>query len=464
MNDTTPSEVDTITAYGKDFQTKAISGIISDRAFLERIYDILNPDFFDQDSQKWIIKKTIDYFLKYKQLPTLTYFGTECKQLSIPVLETAIQSQLQSAFSQVKASDLSYIKEQFLEFCKHQKIKTAICDSVDLLKCKNFDAIKSKFDEALKAGLDRDIGDNYIDSVEIRYSECVRDIIKTNLPLLDSLLDGGLGKGELGFFCGNPGGGKSWLIQGIGAEALLQGKNVMHFTMELNAKYTEFRYDSYLTGIGFQDIKNHKDKIKSKIEGLKLNGIGKLYVKYFPLKTISAETLKSFTEHVQLVTGEKIDLMIVDYADLLKPLLANKNGNSYSDAGAVYEELRAVAGILQIPIWTASQANRASSQNDIIEGDDVSESYKKLMTGDFVASMARTTENKNTSTARIHVIKNRFGKDGCTYLCNFNADCGKLEMFDSTSVEGLEILRKIKGQEESTKDVIRKKWKQTHGE
>ena len=230
--------------------------------------------------------------------------------------------------------------------------------------------------------------------------------------------------------------------------------------MELNAKYTEFRYDSYLTEIPFQEIKNHKDKIFSVITNLKSKGMGTLYVKYFPLKTISAETLKAFTEHTMLITGKPIDMMVVDYADLLKPLTTNKNSNSYSEGGAVYEELRAVAGILQIPIWTVSQANRGAAQNDIIEGDDISESYKKLMTGDFVASMARTTENKNTNTARIHVIKNRFGADGQSYVCNMDAAIGKIEMFETNSIEGLEIIKKIKGQEEVTKDVIRKKWNQ----
>ena len=31
-----------------------------------------------------------------------------------------------------------------------------------------------------------------------------------------------------------------------------------------------------------------------------------------------------------------------------------RNSNSYSEAGSVYEELRAVAGELQIPVWSAS--------------------------------------------------------------------------------------------------------------
>lgn len=458
MNEETKN--DTLANFGKEFQTKAISAILADRAFLERIYDILSPDFFEQDAQKWIIKQSTEYFIQYKNLISLTVFGAETNKLSDDVLKAAIQEQLKKSYKEVTSGDLQYIKNEFLEFCKHQKIKSAISDSIDLLKNKQFDAIKTKFDDALKAGIDRDIGSDYFTDLDARYKDDIRNVVKTNLPLLDELLDGGLGRGELGFFVGTAGSMKSWQIQRLGAEAILQGKNVIHFTMELKAAYTEFRYDSYLTQIPFNIIKDNKPRVQDTLAKLRTNGAGTLIVKYFPMKTISAETLKAHTEQVQIITGKKMDLMIVDYADLLRPAVIHKNSNSYSEGGAVYEELRSIAGILDIPIWTASQANRSALQNDIVEGDDVAESYKKIMTGDFVASMARTTENVNTKTARIHIIKNRFGSDRITYLCNADAATGKIEMFETNSIEGLEILKKIKGQEEVTKDVIRKKWNQ----
>ena len=43
--------------------------------------------------------------------------------------------------------------------------------------------------------------------------------------------------------------------------------------------------------------------------------------------------------------------------------------------GLIYEELRGVAGEFDIPIWTASQANRSSLEEDVIGADKVSEDY-----------------------------------------------------------------------------------------
>jgi replicative DNA helicase len=44
----------------------------------------------------------------------------------------------------------------------------------------------------------------------------------------------------------------------------------------------------------------------------------------------------------------------------------NDNSNSYSEAGGIYEELRGVAGELQVPIWSASQSNRAAMSMKIL--------------------------------------------------------------------------------------------------
>jgi len=45
---------------------------------------------------------------------------------------------------------------------------------------------------------------------------------------------------------------------------------------------------------------------------------------------------------------------------------------------AIYEELRGIAGELDIPIWTASQTQRSSIQEDIIQADKIAESYSKI--------------------------------------------------------------------------------------
>ena len=246
----------------------------------------------------------------------------------------------------------------------------------------------------------------------------------------------------------------SWVLAKLGTEAMKQGKNVLHVTLELNENYVGLRYDACFTGIDFQNIRNNVDIVKQKISQVP----GKLIIKYFPIKTVSAHTLKVHAERIQML-GTKIDMMIVDYADILRPTHSDKNSNSYSEAGGIYEELRGVAGEMQIPIWTASQSNRAAMDEDIIQANNISDSYRKIMTADFVMSVSRKVNDKASNTARVHIIKNRFGPDGMTFPSRMNAGCGDIQLFAEGSREGIAAVQEMNEGENLVKKMLSNKWK-----
>ena len=414
MENNINKDVDTLKVYGNEFQNKCISALVSDKGFLEQIVDILSRDYFEIDAHKWAIDKVISYFLKYKEIPTFDVFRVEIK--SIPEAQEALRAsvfeEIKKAYSHASDTDVKYVKEQFLTFCKQQKLKRAILKSADYLNRGNYDAIKHEIDEAMRAGVERNLGHEYLENVDTRMSLMSRTCVRTGWDIIDRRLDGGLGKGELGFIVAPAGSGKSWLLARLGAEGMKQGKNVLHVTLELNETYVGLRYDAYFSGISFQDVRNNIPIVKSKIESHKKNGGGQLFVKYFPLKTASPQTLKLHIDRLQLITGIKIDMLIVDYADILRPFMQERNSNSYSEAGSVYEELRQIAGELQIPVWSASQSNRGAHDEEVIQAHNVADSYRKIMTGDFILSLSRRMEDKMASTGRLHIIKNRFGQDG----------------------------------------------------
>lgn len=449
-------ENDTLKKYGSEFQSKCVAALLTDKAFIERIYDLLHVEYWDTDANKWIVEKIKEYFVKYKSLPTSTAYKVMVNEIDNEILKTTIIEQLKVIASKSKEPDLPYVKEQFLEFCRNQKLKNAIISSVDFLKLGQYDSIKSVVDEAMKAGMERNIGHDYMNDISVRMSEMARDVIPTGWECMDELMDGGLAKGELGFVVAPAGAGKSWLLAKLGAEAMRRGKNVMHFTLELNENYVGLRYDACFTKISFQDIRKNVDAVKQKIEEVK----GKLFIKFFPIKTIAAQTLKMHIERVQMLTGVKIDLIILDYADLLRPLMSDKNSNSYSEAGSVYEELRAVAGELQIPIWSASQAHRGAHEADTIQAHNVADSYRKIMTGDFVFSLSRKSDDKTSDTARIHIIKNRFGADGITMPTYFNSSNGDIKVFLENSPQGIELKQKMQDREDYTMDKMKQHWGQ----
>ena len=439
---------DKLVNFGNTFQIKSIACLMSNQSFLEQIHDILDEKHYDSDSLKWIVKECKKYFDEYKKPITLDVFKVKVSEVENDILKTSIVENLKDIFRYFDAPDLEFIQNQLLNFFKNQTLKGAILQSVDILESNgDFEQIKVIVDDALRAGTERNIGHEYIEHIEDRYSETARTTVSTGWDVIDELTQGGLGGGELGVIVAPAGVGKTWVLAAIGANAMKRGSHIVHYSLELNESYVGLRYDSIFTGIANQNLKYHKDDVISEMDKLK----GDLVIKYFPTKTASVNTLSAHLKRI-INLGTEVDMVVVDYADILKD-----TGNSREvrhALGNIYEDLRGLAGEFQIPIWTASQANRSALDEDVIEATKVSESYQKVMTADFVMSLSRKVEDKIGNTGRFHVIKNRFGPDGITYPAKVNTNTGKMEIYESTSVGGKEQQTKIDNRDNIMKKML----------
>jgi hypothetical protein len=447
---------DKLSNFGHSFQVKIISALLTDKTFTQQVSDILLPDFFESEANVWIVDTIIKYFYEYKTAPTLDVFKIKVQDISSDVLKTSIIEMLKDAFRYLESEDLNFIKEQTLDFCKNQCIKRAILDSVELLNKGQYDAIKSTIDVAMKAGADKEVGHEYNKSVQDRYLDNIRSTIATPWPIINDLSDGGFGKGELVVFVAPAGIGKSWGLINVGAHALKQGLNVVHYTLELNAGYVGQRYDAVLTGIANQNLKFNLDEVESTVAKLK----GDLVIKYYPTKTASSSTIRAHIEKMILI-DKKPDIVIVDYADLLRGAVSRKEMRH--ELESIYEDLRGIAGEYEVPLYTASQANRSSLEMDVIEADKISESYSKIMIADFVLSLSRKVTDKIAGTGRWHIIKNRFGPDGLTLPSKMNMSNGQIHIYEETSVEGKETKTSMQTGEELLKKSLSQKYKEIQG-
>ena len=271
--------------------------------------------------------------------------------------------------------------------------------------------------------------------------------------MIDDLADGGLGKGELGVMVAPAGIGKSWALVNIGANAVKAGLKVIHYTLELNEHYVGLRYDSVFTGIAAQELKYNIDDVKKRLSSIN----GNLIVKYYPTMGASVNSISAHIEKC-MVQGFKPDLVIVDYADLLRG--TGKSRELRHELGNLYEDLRGIAGEHEMPIWTASQANRSALEEDVIGAEKIAESYAKIMTADFVISLSRKIEDKIAGTGRWHVIKNRFGPDGITLPSKMNASNGQIDIYESDSIQGQETQKDMNNHSEYLRKLMANKYKE----
>ena len=195
--------------------------------------------------------------------------------------------------------------------------------------------------------------------------------------------------------------------------------------------YVGKRYDARFTEIPVGDLTLHKGKVQDTIDELR----GNLIIKEFPAGQAGLNTIEA---HIEKCEGQGIkpDMVILDYADLLKGGRSKEKRERLDD---IYTNLRGMATAKKLPIWTVSQVNRTASRENIIQGDRISESYGKIMIVDFAMSLSRKAEDKENGTGRLHIMKNRYGGDGLSFGAQIDTSIGKFTIGERISMEDDEV-------------------------
>ena len=433
--------------YGKDFQEKLVKLLLDDRGFSDQMAEVININFFELGYLQLFVRKLFEYKEKYSVHPSYATMST--------ILRSELDSEGDVSKKQVRdfyarllttegldADGTAYIKEVSLDFCRKQKLKEAILKSVQLINTSSFDDVTGLINDAIKLGAENNFGYDYKADFEERFLLKARNPVTTGWKIVDDICKGGLGKGELGVVIAPTGAGKSMALVHLGAEAIKLGKNVVHYTLELLDTVVAGRYDSCITGVPLRDLIDFKDAIYETVKDIE----GNLIVKEYPTKSASPVNIKNHLEKLKN-RDVKIDMIIVDYADLLRPRSAHKEKRI--ELESIYEELRAVAQEFECPVWTASQTNRSGLNAEVITMESISEAFNKCFVADFIFSVSRTIEDKTTNTGRIFVAKNRNGPDGIVYPIFMDTSNVKINVLSQamSAVEAIEKSDKEKMQD-----------------
>jgi len=283
-------------------------------------------------------------------------------------------------------------------------------ESVKLLKSSSFDDIQKVIENAMKLGTDNNFGHDYLKDALRRFERINRAPISTGWPRIDDIVKGGLGKNELGVVIAPTGAGKSMVLVHLAAEALKQGKTVVYYTLELKDTVVGGRFDSAMTKVPLNDLRDNQDLIIDMIQDIE----GSLIIKEYPTKSASVQTIRGHVDRL-IKRGTKPDMILVDYADLLRP--SRSTGEKRHELEETYESLRALAQIYEMPVWTASQTNRGGLNAEVITMEAISEAFNKCFVADFIFSLSRTVTDKQANKGRIFIAKNRNGPDGLVFPC-----------------------------------------------
>ena len=425
--------------FGKNFQEKLAQLIFQDRQFADQLREVLDLNFFELKYLQAFCSKLFSYRDKYDMYPSSAIMNTIIRT-ELEDDNDALNKQVRDYFARITASpeidDEDYIKDTSLDFCRRQKIKEALVKSAGLMnKANSLDEIGVIVTSALKLGTDNNYGYDYKLDFEKRFMLKERNPVSTGWERVDKITQGGLGRGELGVVIAPTGAGKSMALVHLGAMAVKAGLQVVHYTLELSDTVVASRYDSCLTGVPLTSLMDEKEAILEEVKNVR----GKLIIKEYPTKTASTSVIKNHIKRI-VSGGQKVDMIIVDYGDLLNPTVRYKEKRT--ELETIYEELRALAMEFVCPVWTASQTNRSGLNAEVVTMESISEAFNKCFVADFIFSVSRTVDDKKTNSGRIFIAKNRNGPDGIVMPLYMDTSVVKMEVLEDAKPE--DILEGIK--------------------
>lgn len=402
---------ETFVRFGKSFQENICQLMFEDRPFFDQLMEVLDVSFFDSKYLQVFAQTLINYRNKYSTHPNA--------EVMISLLRTelnhhdkATRDKVRTFFDGVCKSqgieEVEFIKDKSIDFCRKQILKGAMIKSASLLKSSSFEEIEKVIKEALVLGTDNNFGHDFRKDLLKRFELVSRDPMSTGWSRMDEICKGGLGKSELGVVIAPTGAGKSMVLVHLASQAILKGKTVVYYTLELKDTVVGQRFDSCITDVPLQEHRDRKKEIITKVKDLE----GTLIIKEYPTKSASAQTLKNHIEKLRK-RGIEPDMVLVDYADLLRPV--RSSSEKRHELEETYESLRGLAQTYQIPIWTASQTNRGGLNAEVITMEAISEAFNKCFVADFIFSLSRTIQDKQSNKGRLFVAKNRNGPDGIVF-------------------------------------------------
>lgn len=416
--------------YGKTFQEGLVQLIFEDREFCDQITEVLDGNFLELEYLRLFLRKIVEYRAKYEKHPSVEAM-VSILRAELESEDEVTKTQVREYYARIHTRELTereYIKETSLDFCRKQNLKEAMIRSIPLLHKSSFDEISTLINDALKLGSENNFGYDYMVDFDKRFEPKFRHPITTGWKEIDKITGGGVGKSELAVVIASTGGGKSMVMVHMGAQALKENKTVIHYTLELQDTVVATRYDSCLTGYPLAEIINFKQEVYDDIKDIG----GSLIIKEYPTKSASTGTIRSHLARL-IKRGITPGMIIVDYADLLKPVINRKEKRN--ELESIYEELRAISTEMGCPVITCSQTNRTGINAEVITMEQISEAFNKCFVADLIVTISRTIKDKQNNTGKMYIAKNRNGPDGMVYDMYMDPSCVDIKVLPKAATQ-----------------------------
>lgn len=394
---------------------------LTDKKYLGQISRNFDQRLFDSKPIGVLVKIAVKFFKKYDRVPT----NREMSEISRKYCESredVKESDISSSLLDLGTLGIDYLSDAAVDNCKKyirgKSYYLTICDTAnEVIRSGNVDSCLKRFDEIEKNMFeDENLGLGYFseDGLKSHWDYIMNPGAKVSTGWigLDNATNGGfLRDGRcIACFMGQAGLGKSLFLSNITVNLLKQNLSVVVISLEMSENVYSSRFDAHISKININRLRENSDEAIRRIRKFREDHPNSfLTVKEYPPRSVKCSDIETYLDNLKS-SGIKFDAIVVDYLNLILP--NTKTDSQYVGIMEVVERLRTLSYKFNVPVITATQANRQGMNNENISMEHVSESSGIAHTVDFLGGLYQMDEDRENGIINMRVIKNRFGGSG----------------------------------------------------
>lgn len=236
--------------------------------------------------------------------------------------------------------------------------------------------------------------------------------LPTGIEWIDKVTSGGIYRDGhfLGVVVAAPNVGKSIILSNLAYNFLRQNLRVLIVTLEMSENVYARRITSLVADSCIDTLGYYAKEAKANIEDFKkLHPSAQLLIKEWPSAGATPNMIEAYIETL-INKNMRPDVIVLDYLNLLKPSSRHYNGDKqYIQIGYITKEVRGLSTKYGIPIFSATQSNRAGYENTETTLTNISQSTAVAEDADFIMAAYRFDEDMTDGILRMKVIKSRLG-------------------------------------------------------
>ena len=420
-------------------ETTILRNLLHNEDYARKVIPFIQPDFFEEKSEKIIFDETVSFITKYDNCVTVEALNIEVENrtdLTAEEVKNIVNISKELNDSPV---DSQWLLDTTEKWCRDRAIYLALMESIHIAdgndEKKNRDAIPNILSDALAVSFDNNIGHDYLENYEERYEYYHRteDKIPFDLEYFDKITKGGLPNKTLNIALAGTGVGKSLFMCHHASSVLLQGRNVLYITMEMAEEKIAERIDANLLNVPIQQLADlPKNMFDKKVTKLADKTQGTLIIKEYPTAAAHSGHFKALLNELALKKSFRPDIIFIDYLNICASsrYRANASVNSYSYIKAIAEELRGLAVEANLPIVSATQTTRSGFASSDVDLTDTSESFGLPATADLMFALISTEELEGLSQIMVKQLKNRYNDPTIHKRFIVGIDRAKMRIYD----------------------------------